>query len=647
MWRRFWQWINDRWPADAVIRTTLTEEIPGGATIKYSFGATALFLFILQAATGVWQLFYYVPTADHAYDSVSYLRTQVPFGWLIHNAHYWGATAMVALVLIHMVRVYIWGAYKNPRQLTWLLGCCLFLVTMGMMFFGPPLQWDEKGYWATEVGTSIAGTVPIVGSWVKRILLGGDVMGQLSVSRFFALHIALLPGLLATLILLHLVAFRRFGSVGPWREEQRLRQGPFWPDQVYKDLITASLVFLIVIALCVFVPPDFSGPADPLDTTYMPKPEWNFLFLYQALKLFPGKLEVVGTVGIPLVGVLVLLLVPFIDRRSERNPARRPAAMGLLFVAVAAVVALSFIGNASHPGVSRKAEAGAAPPPAAAAAQPTAPGANEGSALVQSLGCLACHSIQGKGGKAGPDLSDEASRGRSAEWLAEQVRNPKSHNPTSIMPSFTNLTSAQMKMLVEYLLSLKSGAGSSLPTPAADPAPAQDSPASSQAVRSETSGAQQHIGSVSLGRVLFAENCQVCHGPEGTDKVRNPGSDDGTVPPLNPIDRELFDPEPAVFVSRIDPFLQNGSTPPGPHPALKMPAFGRSMSLTQEQISNLEAYVLNLNGIDRARVSHPGLRPVWFFVITIAVFLIALLGFIIVRLISRGRGAAATPSPRI
>src|SRR5512139_1481449 len=235
MWRRLWQWINDRWPAAAVVRATLVEEISGGATIKYSFGAAALFLFILQAATGVWQLFYYVPTADHAYDSVSFLRTQVPFGWLIHNLHYWGATVMLVMVLLHMMRVFIWGAYKNPRQLTWLLGTFLFLLTMGMMFLGPPLPWDEKGYWATEVGASIAGTVPVVGTWTKRLLLGGDVMGQLTVSRFFTLHVALLPGLLATVILLHLVSFRRFGSVGPWREDRAVNKGEFWPDQVYKD----------------------------------------------------------------------------------------------------------------------------------------------------------------------------------------------------------------------------------------------------------------------------------------------------------------------------------------------------------------------------------------------------------------------------
>ncbi len=639
MWRRLWQWINERWPADTVIRSVLTEEIPGGATVKYSFGATALFLFILQAATGVWQLFYYVPTADHAYNSVSYLRTEVPFGWLIHNLHYWGATAMVVLVLVHMMRVYIWGAYKNPRQLTWLMGTGLFLLVMAMMFFGPPLQWDEKGYWATEVGTSIAGTVPVVGTWVKRVLLGGDVMGQLSVSRFFALHIAILPGLLATLILLHLVSFRRFGSVGPWREEQRVRKGDFWPDQVYKDLIMAGSVFLILIALCVFLPPDFSGPADPLDATFMPKPEWNFLFLYQALKLFPGKLELVGTVGVPLVGVLLLLLVPFIDRRPERNPARRPVAMGALAAVVAVVVALSLIGSASHPGVSRTAPP-AVPAGAAASEPPSAASpSDDGAALVQSLGCLACHAIDGQGGKVGPDLSGEGLRGRPAEWLAAQVRNPKSHNPKSVMPSYDTLTPAQEQALVQYLLSLKATAGAPAPAPPAAAAPQPETPAEAPEPQAGASLSRQHIGSASLGRLLFAENCQTCHGPEGTDKMPNPGSEDGTVPPLNPIDRELFDPDPSAFVAKIDPFLQNGSTPPGPHPALRMPAFGKSMGLTQEQIANLEAYVLSLNGVDRGRVSHPGLRPVWFFVVTLALFAAAVIGFTAFRLTRKGRSS--------
>ncbi|OGD21897.1 MAG: hypothetical protein A2W03_10955 [Candidatus Aminicenantes bacterium RBG_16_63_16] len=636
MWTRLWRWINERWPAAAVLREIRTEEIPGGASVKYSLGSTVLFVFIVQAVTGVWQLFFYVPTVDHAYNSVSFMRTQVPFGWLIHNLHFWGATAMMALVLLHMMRVFIGGAYKNPRQLTWLLGTALFLLTMSMMFFGPPLPWDQKGYWATEVGTSIMGTVPVVGGWLKRVLIGGETMGQLTISRFFTLHVTLLPGLLAALILLHLVSFRRFGSVGPWQEARRQRKGVFWPDQVYKDLLLAGFVFLILIALCVFIPPGFTGAADPLDTTYMPKPEWNFLFLYQALKLFPGRLEVVGTVGVPLVGVLLLLLVPFLDRRPERNPARRPVAMGALFAVAASVIVLSLIGSASRPGVSRSG------PPAAGPAHEPAPAAapfrDEGAALFRSLGCLACHMLEGQGGKVGPDLSDEASRNRSPEWLAEQIRNPKSHNPASVMPPFSGLTDAQIQSLVDYLMGLKAGAGVTPQAAASEPGAQQHEVSTPPA--GQVSGASlsmQQVGSASLGKVLFADSCRSCHGPEGKGKVPNPGSEDGTVPALNPIDREIYDPDPAVFVGRIDPFLQDGSTPPGPGPRLRMPAFGKSMGLTQEQIANLGAYVLSLNGVDRGGISRPGLRPVPFFILALAVFAVAALVLAAIRLMEKKR----------
>ena len=625
MWRRLWQWINVRWPADAVVKALLTEDIPGGATVKYGFGASVLFVFILQAATGVWQLFFYVPTADHAYNSVSFLRTQVPFGWLIHNLHYWGATVMVVLVLLHIMRVYIWGAYKSPRELTWVLGTFLFLLTMSMMFFGPPLPWDQKGYWATEVGTSIAGTMPLIGNWLKMVLIGGDAMGQLTVSRLFTLHVAVLPGLLAVFIALHLVSFRRFGSVGPWREADRVRRGVFWPDQVHKDLIMALAVFLVLLALCVFAQPPFTGPADPLDTTYTPKPEWNFLFLYQALKLFPGKLEIVGTVGVPLVGILILLSVPFVDRRSERNPARRPVAMAALFAAAVVVVALSLIGNASHPGVSPAGQSASGPQRPALGAG--ASSSTDGARLFRSLGCEACHMLEGKGGKIGPDLTDERSRGRTREWLTEQLRNAKSHNPTSVMPSFSSVKESDLEGLVSFLTGLKAAGGTQAEADAhhhdMPPEPATGQPAGASVI----SPAQQYIGSAESGKLLFSLNCQSCHGPEGKDKVPNPGSDDGTVPPLNPIDRELFDSDPASFVSKIDPYPQNGSTPSGPHPALKMPDFGRSMALTQEQIANLEAYILRLNGVERARVSHPGLQPVSFFILAIAVFATASLVF--------------------
>jgi ubiquinol-cytochrome c reductase cytochrome b subunit len=514
MARRLWAWIGSRWPVSPVIRAVFVEDIPGGGSYWYTFGSSTLFVFIMQAVTGVCELFFYVPTVDHAYTSLSFLRTTVPFGWLIHNLHYWGATAMVVLVVLHMTRVYLWGAYKDPRQLTWLLGVGLFLLTLAMMFTGSPLPWDEKGYWATEVGTSIAGTVPLVGGITKRLLRGGEMMGQLTLSRFFILHVALLSGLLGTFILIHLVSFRRAGSVGPWKESKRTRTGPFWPDQVQKDLVIACLVFIVLVGLASFLPPPFTGAADPMDALFTPKPEWTFLSLYQALKFFPGPLEVVGTVGIPLVFVLLMLGVPFIDRRSERNPVRRPLALGLFCAVLAVVVILSIAGAASNP---------------------TA-GQTGGSAAAGVA-------------SAGSEQPGEAREGNNTEALASRL-----------------------------------------------------------------------IGNSEHGSLLFEQSCPACHGMQGAGGIPNPGSSEGKVPALNPIDRDLYNADPDDFASKIDPFLQHGSKPPGPGPNLVMQGYGDSGTLTQQQIAHLEAYVLRLNGVRREKIMRAGVSPVLFFVLVAAIF---------------------------
>ena len=643
------RWIDERWPLTPLLKLSLDEEIPGGASYFYIFGSSALVMFAVQAATGIFQLFYYVPTVDHAYSSLSYLRLSVPFGWLIHSLHYWGANAMLVLVWMHLARVFIWGAYKHPRELTWLVGVFLLLLTLGMSFTGAPLPWDETGYWATEVGTSIAGTVPIVGQFLLRLLRGAETMGQLALSRFFILHVAILPGLLATLILVHLISFRKSGSVGPWSPWRRKKTGPFWPDQVMFDAVAGVVFFLIVVALAVFARPPFSGPADAVDTSFEPKPEWNFLFLYQAIKAFKGVFEPVGTVDLPLVATIAILLVPFIDRRQERDPSKRPLAMAVLCASVAGLVALTIAGALSKPGVKQQAPPSASAVVSAAVNAGKASAESDGSKLFQTLGCTGCHQINGSGGKVGPDLSAEGQKGRTREWLVAQIQNPKAHNPQSVMPSFSTLSSSQMDSLIGFLQDLGANKESASPsTPDSfQEVGAKAAGESAEAQKAETqrqapvqSGAENRdlspqiarntaagmIGNPDHGATLFASVCASCHGPRGTDKVPNPGSDDGTVPPLNPIDRELFNSDPAVFAAKIDTFLQHGSTPAGPKPALKMPDFGDSNTLTQQEISNLEAYVLKLNGVERSRILHPGISPTLFFILVIVVFGVSGLG---------------------
>ncbi|MCL4540387.1 MAG: cytochrome b N-terminal domain-containing protein [Bacteroidetes bacterium] len=668
------EWIEDRWPVKEVWKIATEEEIPGGASYSYTFGSATLFLFLLQIVTGIWQIFYYVPTTDHAYMSLSYLRISVPFGWLIHGLHYWGATAMIVLLSAHLARVYIWGAYKKPRELTWLIGVLLLLFTMAMSFTGAALPWDETGYWASEVGTSIAGTTPILGSFAESLLRGGTTMGQLTLSRFFILHVAIIPAILLGIIALHLVAFRKKGSVGPWNEEKRKKAGWFWPDQVFKDAVVFSIILLVLIGLAAFLAPPFSGPADPLDTTFQPKPEWNFLFLYQAIKAFQGPWEPVGTIGIPTALFVFLFALPFVDKRKERNPRKRPLVMGLGFIIAAGVITLTITGYYSHPGVQAtkagngKTVATAAPaettktvsnvqtglPPLTPAQKK---GAEEGKEVFASVGCTACHAVNGVGGKVGPDLSSEGLKAHSVAWLTDQIRNPKSHDPKTVMPPFTMLSTVQVNQLVDYLTSLR---GAPAPSSAVITA-AEAKPTPPPGVRTvqlpkdvgPPGLAANMIGNVKHGEILYNADCANCHGPEGKGGVQNPGTYLGVVPALNPVRPELFSKDPDVFADNLDRFIQNGSAPPGPKPSrvmapMSMLGFGKTQSLTQPEIANIITYIMHLNGVDRAEIRHAGIAPKTFFWIVLGIFVLFWLILGMIRLVS-SQGTTATskdPDPK-
>ena len=314
----------------------------------------------------------------------------MPFGWLVHGLHYWAAQGFIVVMGLHMARVFIWAAYKKPRELTWVLGVVLLLLGAAFIFTGAILPWDALGYWAGEVGTSMAGTVPLIGTFLKLLMRGGDAMGQMTVSRAFVVHVAILPALTVFFIAAHLVAFRQFGSVGPWNPKKREKTGRFWPDQTFKDLLVIGLILVGLICLSAFVRAPISGPADPLDNSYTPKPEWNFLFLYEALKAFKGSWEWMGTTVIPMLLVLLLFAVPFIDRNEKRNPLRRPIAMlnGFMFAAV--ILVLTFIGHYSNSGANASAPAPAAPASTNQVATPAASAASPGSARDNDPGFHEC-----------------------------------------------------------------------------------------------------------------------------------------------------------------------------------------------------------------------------------------------------------------
>ncbi|HXX33909.1 MAG TPA: cytochrome b N-terminal domain-containing protein [Thermodesulfobacteriota bacterium] len=633
------KWINERWPLNAVLRWSLEEEMPGGTSYAYIFGSCVLIVFLFQVITGVWQLLYFVPTTDRAYNSLNYLRREIPFGWLIHGLHYWGASAMIILVGLHLSQVFIWGAYKNPRQLTWLIGVGNLLLTLALGFTGPILPWDERGYWEAEVAVSSAGTAPFLGTVARNLLAGGTALGQMTVSRFFFLHVAILPVTLIAFVILHLVAFRKFGISGPWDETKRKRIGLFWPDQVFKDGVVVTIIFVALIGLSAYRPPPYSGPLDVLETFYVPKPEWYFLFFYQSLKAFHGVLEPIGTVGIPLVITLLLVFLPFYDFSRERNPARRTPAMVCYALFVTWVITMAIIGYYSKPEVSASGTQ-ATQATQTASSSPGDPslqsleGAKRGAQLVASLGCTACHRVNGQGGVIGPEFTSALLEGKSRQWLNTQIRNPKAHFPNSIMPAFTSATDQQVNDIVDFLSAIAQGKSvppAQLATgPPASPAPPElpkkttSMPAAAPGPHGPPGEASFAIGNVELGATIFQQSCESCHGTQGKGNILNPGSADGTVPPLNRIAQALFNENAQTFVNNIDPYIQHGSIPEGPNPVLHMLSFGDSESLTQQMIANVEAYVLHMNGVDRAQLVHPGVEPPLFFWLVVVLFFIAL-----------------------
>jgi quinol-cytochrome oxidoreductase complex cytochrome b subunit len=309
----------------------LLEPIKGGSRWSAAFGSLLLFTFTLQIVTGILLTTCYAPSVSTAYQSVKYIQNEAPLGWFVRGMHHWGSSAMVILLLFHLVQVFVWGAYKRPREFTWMTGVLLLGATLGLAFTGYLLPWDEKAYWASKVGLGIMGTVPIVGEHMRLLLQGGPDMGNLTLTRFFALHGFVLPGAVIALVSAHLYFFRLHGVTTARREEDHeihRKTEPFWPGQVFKDLVVA-LALLGILTVWVFHHPAPLGDiADP-SKAYEARPEWYFMFLFQLLRYFHGPFEVVGTFVLPSLFFAILFFWPFIDRNPAQRPKRRLLLAGI------------------------------------------------------------------------------------------------------------------------------------------------------------------------------------------------------------------------------------------------------------------------------------------------------------------------------
>lgn len=346
---RLLDWLDERTGLRGLVRSQLTEYlIPATVNRWYSLGFVLLVFVGLQFASGVMLLIYYVPDSKLAFESVQRIMNDIPFGWLIRLLHVHGANAMVIVVLFHMLSVVVMGSYKRPRELQWVTGCLLFLVTLGLCFTGYVLPWSQLSYWATTVGMNVAGSAPVVGKVMQDYLQGGDVVGPATLGRAFAFHIALLPLALAALIAGHLYLVRHTGVSAPptRRPDFNVRRRRFFPDFVLEDLaVTLALLVLFSAVLFfsphLYLPVEAFEPADPFVTPEHVKPEWYFLASYAALRLIPSTTAAMLVQGLAMAG---LILLPFLDRAPRRHILRRPFFLSGLVVVVTTLVGLTIYG---------------------------------------------------------------------------------------------------------------------------------------------------------------------------------------------------------------------------------------------------------------------------------------------------------------
>lgn len=342
------QFLKKRLPLTE-IGNHLRKPLPKHINLLFSLGSLAMFLLLLQAATGAFLALYYSPSPDHAHNAVTYISEEVPFGAFVRGLHHWGASAMVIVVFLHLLRVVIYSSYKSPRELTWIVGVLLLLVVLGFGFTGYLLPWDEKAYWATVVGVEIASTAPVLGDFVAKVLRGGSEIGAVTLARFYAIHTIWLPWIAFGLVGVHLLFVRFYGSSGePRNTPEEMKTGkPFYPHQVFEDVLGMLILFVILASVALFVPVPLEDVADPTNADYDPRPEWYFLFLFQLLKYFQGPLEIVGTFVIPTVGILLLLFLPFLDKSEREVLWKRPVALTVTSLSVVAIVGLTILGARS------------------------------------------------------------------------------------------------------------------------------------------------------------------------------------------------------------------------------------------------------------------------------------------------------------
>jgi len=291
----------------------------------YYFGGICLFLTGIQVATGVMLMMYYTPSIDAAHESVQFIMSHVKFGWLIRSVHSWTANILIGIIFVHMFSTYFLKAYRKPRELTWITGFFLLILFLAFGFSGYLLPWSELSYFATRVGTDIAGSLPLIGKWLKTVILGGPDVSQATLSRFFWLHVAILPIAALAVIGIHVLLVQILGMSKPiGLDERKVKEISFFPDFIYKDALGWTLILVLIGIICVFLPWEVGIKADAFAATPLGiKPEWYFTFMFTTLKIIPSHVLFIEgeklAILVFMAGGLFWMLVPFVDRRAARE----------------------------------------------------------------------------------------------------------------------------------------------------------------------------------------------------------------------------------------------------------------------------------------------------------------------------------------
>ena len=354
---KLWTWLDERIGLAELEKLTKKKQVPVHRHgVWYYFGGMTLFLFVVQVISGILLLFYYRPSAEEAYESVQFLMAEVEFGWLIRSIHAWSANLMIFALFVHLFSVLLLKAYRPPREVTWFSGVALLAIALGFGFTGYLLPWNELAYFATKVGTEITGAIPVLGRFLVRLLRGGDEVTGATLTRFYGIHVAVLPALVTLLLGLHLYLVQKHGMSVPPDVERRggaTRSIPFVPNFLLRDIVGWLCALAVLAALAAFLPAELGRKADPFAPAPVGiKPEWYFMFMFQTLKYLPSHIlglegEIVGVLGFGLGG-LALLLIPFLDRRVARG---KPSPM-FTWIGIAVIVyivVLTYLGYTANP----------------------------------------------------------------------------------------------------------------------------------------------------------------------------------------------------------------------------------------------------------------------------------------------------------